>query len=68
MTEDYGLAFAYANARLLRIADDPDEVHRNQIGKLESARHHGAESRTGGFATIAPREGSGWRSNPTWIA
>lgn len=36
---DYGLPAAYANARLLRIADGPDEVHRNQIGKLELARH-----------------------------
>jgi acyl-CoA dehydrogenase len=37
LTEDFGLAWAYANARLLRIADGPDEVHRNQIGRLEIA-------------------------------
>lgn len=36
---DFGLAHAYAMARLLRIADGPDEVHRNQIGRLELARH-----------------------------
>ena len=36
---DFGLAAAYATARLLRIADGPDEVHRNQLGKLEVARH-----------------------------
>jgi acyl-CoA dehydrogenase len=36
---DFGLAAAYATARLLRIADGPDEVHRNQLGKLELARH-----------------------------
>jgi len=36
---DYGLGAAYANARLLRIADGPDEVHRNQIGRLERRRH-----------------------------
>jgi acyl-CoA dehydrogenase len=29
----------YAKARTLRLADGPDEVHRNQIGKLELARH-----------------------------
>ena len=29
ITADYGLAAAYANARLLRLADGPDEVHRN---------------------------------------
>ena len=36
---DYGLGAAYATARLLRIADGPDEVHRNQIGRLELRRH-----------------------------
>lgn len=36
---DFGLPAAYANARLLRIADGPDEVHRNQIGRMELARH-----------------------------
>jgi acyl-CoA dehydrogenase len=38
-TNDYGLASAYATARLLRLADGPDEVHRNQIGRLELRRH-----------------------------
>ena len=32
---DFGLAQAYAMARILRIADGPDEVHRNQLAKLE---------------------------------
>jgi acyl-CoA dehydrogenase len=36
---DVGLASAYATARLLRLADGPDEVHRNQIGKLELGKH-----------------------------
>ena len=36
---DYGLAAMYATARLLRLADGPDEVHRNQLGKLELRRH-----------------------------
>ncbi|MGE5223592.1 MAG: acyl-CoA dehydrogenase family protein, partial [Omnitrophica WOR_2 bacterium] len=36
---DFGLAAAYANARSLRIADGPDEVHRNYIGKLELRRY-----------------------------
>jgi acyl-CoA dehydrogenase len=39
VTSDFGLALAYANARMLRIADGPDEVHRNQIGRLELARY-----------------------------
>jgi len=37
--EDFPLAAMYAKARTLRLADGPDEVHRNQIGKLELARH-----------------------------
>jgi len=37
--EDFELASAYAHARALRLADGPDEVHRNQIGKLELEKH-----------------------------
>ncbi|MGE0582661.1 MAG: acyl-CoA dehydrogenase family protein [Steroidobacteraceae bacterium] len=37
--DDHGLAYAYAQARTLRLADGPDEVHRNQIGKLELAQY-----------------------------
>src|SRR3954453_1908433 len=33
------LAGAYAWARALRLADGPDEVHRNQIGKMELAAY-----------------------------
>ena len=36
---DFGLPAAFATARLLRLADGPDEVHRNQIGRLELRRH-----------------------------
>lgn len=39
LSDDFGLASAYANARKLRLADGPDEVHRNQIGKLELAKY-----------------------------
>jgi acyl-CoA dehydrogenase len=34
LCDDY-LANAYAQARAIRLADGPDEVHRNQIGRLE---------------------------------
>ena len=37
--DDFGLAHAYASARTLRLADGPDEVHLNQVGRLEVARH-----------------------------
>ena len=39
VTDDFGLALSYVNARLLRIADGPDEVHRNHIGKLELMKY-----------------------------
>jgi acyl-CoA dehydrogenase len=42
VTEDFGLAAAYASARVLRIVDGPDEVHRNQVAKIELRKHRGA--------------------------
>jgi acyl-CoA dehydrogenase len=36
---DVGLASAYATARLLRLADGPDEVHQAQIAKLELRKY-----------------------------
>ncbi|GLQ05652.1 acyl-CoA dehydrogenase family protein [Sneathiella chinensis] len=39
VTSDFGLAAAYAGARTLRLADGPDEVHRNQIGRLELKKY-----------------------------
>ena len=39
VSDDVELAGMYAGARTLRLADGPDEVHRNQIGKLELRAH-----------------------------
>jgi acyl-CoA dehydrogenase len=39
LCDDFELASAYAHARALRLADGPDEVHRNQIGKLELGKY-----------------------------
>lgn len=39
VSNDFGLAYAYAHARTLRLADGPDEVHRNQIAKIELQRY-----------------------------
>jgi acyl-CoA dehydrogenase len=39
VSDDFGLAGMWAGTRTLRLADGPDEVHRNQIGKLELADH-----------------------------
>jgi acyl-CoA dehydrogenase len=39
LSADFPLAYDYAQVRTLRFADGPDEVHRNQIAKLELARY-----------------------------
>jgi acyl-CoA dehydrogenase len=40
VTSDFGLAKAYSHARTLRLADGPDEVHRNQIGRIELKKYN----------------------------
>ena len=47
VSDDYTLAYHYAQARTLRIADGPDEVHRRQIARLELQKYHIAD-----FATV----------------
>ncbi|ARN19649.1 acyl-CoA dehydrogenase family protein [Piscinibacter gummiphilus] len=42
MCDDFPLAFFYAQARTLRFADGPDEVHRNAIAKWELGRYAAA--------------------------
>jgi acyl-CoA dehydrogenase len=39
VSDDFGLAYAWASARTLRLADGPDEVHRESIAKLELRRY-----------------------------
>ena len=39
VSDDFPLAYHYAAARTLRLADGPDEVHRNAIAKMELGRH-----------------------------
>ena len=39
ISDDFGLAYAYAGARSLRLADGPDEVHRDQIARLEMKQY-----------------------------
>lgn len=38
VSEDFPLAFSYADQRTLRLADGPDEVHRQALAKLELLR------------------------------
>ncbi|TLU71327.1 acyl-CoA dehydrogenase family protein [Lichenicoccus roseus] len=39
VSEDFGLAAAYAAVRTLRLADGPDEVHLRAIARSEFSRH-----------------------------
>jgi acyl-CoA dehydrogenase len=41
VSEDFGLARLYANTRIVRLTDGPDEVHCRQIAHLELAKHEG---------------------------
>lgn len=50
---DFGLAVAYATARLLRLADGPDEVHRDQLARLEFKRQR-TRNDSGGVANWKP--------------
>src|SRR3989338_5814342 len=45
VSDDFPLAAAYAQARTLRFADGPDEVHRNAIAKQELGRYPGKQAR-----------------------
>lgn len=39
VSDDFPLAYQWAGNRTLRLADGPDEVHRNAIAKLELAKY-----------------------------
>jgi acyl-CoA dehydrogenase len=39
VSQDFPLASAWANSRTLRLADGPDEVHREAVAKFELAKH-----------------------------
>ena len=67
-SNDHFLAAALATARLLRLADGPDEVHRNQIGKLELRRYRNTDSaRTGGSGeALTSDEAESWAAGGLW--
>ncbi|MCP3024265.1 acyl-CoA dehydrogenase family protein [Cupriavidus basilensis] len=44
VSDEFPLANWWAHQRTLRLADGPDEVHRNAIAKLELAKHMGVSS------------------------
>jgi acyl-CoA dehydrogenase len=39
VSDDFFLASAWAHARTIRLADGPDEVHREAIAKIEIKKH-----------------------------
>ena len=67
-SNDHFLAAALATTRLLRLADGPDEVHRNQIGRLELRRYQNSNpSRTGGEGRqLSLEEAESWAGDGLW--
>ncbi len=50
---DHIMANAYAYARVCRIVDGPDEVHRNQMARLELRKYQNTDpARTGGSGDV----------------
>ncbi len=47
VTEDFGLASMYKIARTLRIVDGPDEVHRDQLARLELRQYRPPRNEVG---------------------
>jgi acyl-CoA dehydrogenase len=55
---DDWLALSYAQQRTLRLADGPDEVHKDQLARLGQKRHLNTDpSRTGGWAAVRVADG-----------
>jgi acyl-CoA dehydrogenase len=67
-SNDHFLAAALATARLLRLADGPDEVHRNQIGRLELRRYQNTDPALsgGGGAPLLVDEAEAWAAGGLW--
>jgi acyl-CoA dehydrogenase len=55
VSNDFWLGAAYATARFLRIADGPDEVHRNQLGRMELKRYQTADNIDRGATMVDAR-------------
>jgi acyl-CoA dehydrogenase len=67
-SNDHFLAAALATTRLLRLADGPDEVHRNQVGRLEVRRWRNIDpARTGGGGDpLLLSEAESWADGGLW--
>ncbi len=51
------MTMAYIYARTTRVADGPDEVHANQLARLELGRYHGELLKSGGFPSVIVTQG-----------
>jgi len=67
-SNDHFLAAALATTRLLRLADGPDEVHRNQIGQIELRRYQNTDpAQTGGSGDpLNAEEADVWAAGGLW--
>jgi acyl-CoA dehydrogenase len=45
VSQDFHLAYAYARTRVLRLADGPDEVHRETVAKMELRKYRASPNR-----------------------
>jgi acyl-CoA dehydrogenase len=52
VSEDFGLAQAWAHQRTLRLADGPDEVHCRSIARTEFGKHGGKEAIAAARASV----------------
>src|SRR5690606_21860773 len=55
VSDDFTLAAQWANSRTLRLADGPDEVHRNQIARLELKKYAQPEKAKDSIAAVETR-------------
>ncbi|MFN9579183.1 MAG: acyl-CoA dehydrogenase family protein [Novosphingobium sp.] len=51
VSDDFGLASAWAHQRTLRLADGPDEVHARAFARIEFARHSANAKADGAFSS-----------------
>ena len=69
VTGDYDLAYADAAAQAPRLADGPDEVHRNQIARLELRKVPGLREPHGRLGEVLAADSvPGFRRRPVWVA
>ena len=47
VSQDFHLAYAFARARAIRLADGPDEVHRETVAKMELKKYSASDPNVG---------------------